>query len=364
VNLIDGKPQVKAMSFHAEAPSFGPRRIVEVLDHTFRIYRENFVVFVGMVALVNIPVSILSYLGSRSANESLQETQTTFEFGESTSNVYGDLLDALGALLGIYLLTFFIQFVLVYALITYITSENFLHRKSSFFQALKAIRSRIIPLSVAYVALLVILGGSAVLLTLTTSVCFFPIFGLPFVAYYGLCAFALAVPTITLERVGPFAGLHRATVLSKVRFWRVVGFMVSVGIIYYVVTIAFGILAFVFSGASIDSLENANTLVENNILYTILTTLTGIVLAPMLPIGLTLMYYDIRARVEALDIGLQVVDSDEPRPRDLPSPEPVEGLFTFRDVQNVIILFVIMGLIIGAIFAILFTILFSLAASI
>jgi hypothetical protein len=351
------------MSVHAEVPLYGPRRIIDVLDHTFRVYRENFVVFVGMVAVVNIPVSILSYLTTGSANDNIEDAQTAIEFGESMSNIYAELIDSLGALVGLYLLTYFIQFVVIYALITYITSENFLNRKRTFLQALKAVRSRIFPLTVAYIVLATVLIGGAIILSMASTVCFFPIFGLPFVVYYGVCAFAMAVPTLTLEHIGPFAGLHRATVLGKVRFWRVVGLMISLGIIYYVVTIAFGILAIVFSGVPIESIGEASAFVENNILYTILTTLTGIVLAPMLPIGLTLMYYDIRARTEALDIGLQVVDSDAPCPADLPSPEPIEGLFTFRDVQNVIIVFLAIGLIIGLVLAILFALLFSFGAA-
>jgi hypothetical protein len=37
-----------------------PRRLVEVIDRTFRIYRENFIAFIALVALVTVPVTLVT----------------------------------------------------------------------------------------------------------------------------------------------------------------------------------------------------------------------------------------------------------------------------------------------------------------
>ena len=47
-----------------EAPSRRPMTFtfLELLDRTFRLYRENFVTIVGLVAIVTIPITIITLL--------------------------------------------------------------------------------------------------------------------------------------------------------------------------------------------------------------------------------------------------------------------------------------------------------------
>ncbi|RPI96212.1 MAG: hypothetical protein EHM39_11055 [Chloroflexi bacterium] len=57
-----------------------------------------------------------------------------------------------------------------------------------------------------------------------------------------------------------------------------------------------------------------------------------------MPVGLTMMYYNIRTRVEGLDLALAAVDKPDPRPSDVVSPEPEYGWLTGRDLVNIVIL--------------------------
>ena len=42
------------------APILAPSRVVEIVDRTFRIYRNHFLAFAGLVAVVILPLSLLA----------------------------------------------------------------------------------------------------------------------------------------------------------------------------------------------------------------------------------------------------------------------------------------------------------------
>ena len=46
----------------AEAPRLKPQTVTEILDSSFRLYRENFAQFLGILAIVYIPGIILQML--------------------------------------------------------------------------------------------------------------------------------------------------------------------------------------------------------------------------------------------------------------------------------------------------------------
>ncbi|HVU14348.1 MAG TPA: hypothetical protein VHD90_23885, partial [Phototrophicaceae bacterium] len=76
------------------------------------------------------------------------------------------------------------------------------------------------------------------------------------------------------------------------------------------------------------------------ILNTLATTVVGIFITPLLPIAMTLLYYDIRTRVEGLDLALAALDKPDARPSDLQSPS-AGPLLTSRDLVNMIVIGVV-----------------------
>jgi hypothetical protein len=80
--------------------------------------------------------------------------------------------------------------------------------------------------------------------------------------------------------------------------------------------------------------------------------LIAIVISPVLPIGLTLLYYDTRVRTEGLDIALQSTGNPDARPEDIISP-PVEGPNS-KDFVNLGIFVVIPFLLFAAYFGLIF----------
>jgi hypothetical protein len=172
------------------------------------------------------------------------------------------------------------------------------------------------------------------------SVCIVPLIALPVVLYWGLSVYFFIVPVLILERVGILASIRRALILGKRRFWQNAGFTFGIWTITLVLTFAFSaFVLFVVESADEDSLLGVGVDLAIQIFIT-----------PILPIGLTLMYYDTRIRTEALDLALEAVDTLNPRPSDLPSPETRERLLTSKDVGNIIILTVIVIVFFAGIF--------------
>src|SRR6185369_14048217 len=89
---------------------------LELLDRTFRLYRENFLTIVGLVAIVTIPITIISLILNPNTVDLISNQPTTF-------NNTGSGLQYLGGLLGL------IQIVLIYAPLTYIASEYLFNHK-------------------------------------------------------------------------------------------------------------------------------------------------------------------------------------------------------------------------------------------
>ena len=175
------------------------------------------------------------------------------------------------------------------------------------------------------------------------SMCIVPMILFPVVAYLALCVYFFIVPVIMLERVTVMLSLRRALILAKRRFWQNFGFGVGIWVITLVLTTAFSYFV-VFVSDTSD---------KNNLLVVIVDLAIRIFTTPILPIGLTLMYYDSRIRTEALDIALESVDALNPRPSDVVSPEPNDRLITGKDVGNIIILSIIFGALFCGLYAVI-----------
>jgi hypothetical protein len=300
---------------------------LELLDRTFRIYRENLVPLIGFVALVTVPLTIISSIISFSTAQTNLNTLT-----RQTPNS-GDLFGVcMGALVTVVIAL--IQTVLINGVLTYLASEHQLGRRITVGEAFSGARPRFGTLGWGFVLLYIVIAAVFIGVAFLSALCGLAIAGIGLAAYIGLATFAMLPPVLTLEDVGASRGINRAWTLGRSRFWTVLGFMAVLYILTLILTLALTSLA----GLVVAPTRSVG-LTAADVLDTVLTTLINIVVAPILPIGMTLLYYDVRARVEGLDIALSTVEKPDPRPSDVPSPDP-GPLFTGKDLVNVIILVV------------------------
>lgn len=315
---------------------------LELLDRTFRIYRENFATLIGLVALVTIPLSIIQLvlvipsLSAVSDFSTFGSTATTSQLSSTVCMAY--LLQLVIGLL---------QFVLIYAPITYIASESQMGRKVSIGEAFSATRPRFASLAFGVILLAVVVGISFGLVAFIGAICFPVLAALGIISYIGITTYSLIAPVLVLENVSTSFGLNRSWALGKARFWMLLAVWASIGLISFIIALAFTAAAL---WVIYQVVPPTTPFLTRQVIETILTTFISLFTVPLLPIGLTLYYYDTRTRLEGLDIALQALGNPNARPWDVVSPSGGAGLNS-KDWVNIIILTVgavVITLLLGA----------------
>lgn len=300
---------------------------LELLDRTFRIYRENFVTFIGLTALVTIPLTIIQLVLSLST---LSATNNFSTFGARTSSDATSTV-CLNSL--ILLAVAVLQFVLTQGPIVYIASESQMGNKVSIGEGFSGARPRFGALAWGFIMFYIVLFVFAFAVTVLSGLCAPALALLGVVAYIGIAAYSMLSPVLVLENVRAAFGVNRAWALGKSRFWTAFGIIAVITIIGAVIQLAFTSVAQLVVGGSVTSVSFTTA----DIINTAISTAIQIFIVPLLPIALTLFYYDTRTRVEGLDLALQTLEDVNARPSDVSSPSGGAGL-NQKDVVNIIIL--------------------------
>ncbi|HEX3051578.1 MAG TPA: hypothetical protein VHP83_13035, partial [Aggregatilineaceae bacterium] len=290
-----------------------PARAVEIIDRAFRVYRENFVTFAGISALISVPLTVIR-IGVQQSLKVSSDAPSWYAFSET--------LNRFVLVFMVLVLGYVIQIIVVNGLITYISSENYLGRNPTIARAFRDSRRRLGSLALAFLLLTILFFMLLVAVSFAGALCFPLFFTMPVLFYIGLSLYFFIVPVIMLERVPISKGIHRALHLGKARFWPLSGFVLSMLIISGLMQLAANsITSFLFS-ASGDITTTVTAVLQ--MIFSILTM-------PVLPIGLTLMYYDTRVRLEGLDLLMLTWDRPNARPSDFYSPSPRGWLLNRRD---------------------------------
>ncbi|QVQ54362.1 glycerophosphoryl diester phosphodiesterase membrane domain-containing protein [Spiractinospora alimapuensis] len=141
--------------------------------------------------------------------------------------------------------------------------------------------------------------------------------------------FALAVPAVVLERLGPLAAMRRSWRLMRGSWWRCFGIILLASVIIYALqqlltipfTVGAGVVSWVGQGAAWTLPASTGVLFLGTLLLVALSYpfLTGVN---------ALLYLDLRMRREGLDLHLQTMHrSEEPLDENalLPVPAPTAG---------------------------------------
>lgn len=305
--------------------------VMEMLDRTFRIYRENFLTCIGLVAAVSIPITIIQLLFTASNLSDLDSALLTTSNANRQQlaglNNYLTLAFLVAGVLGL------VQLVLVNGPITYIASESYFGRKVSIGEAFGETRRRFFSLGCGFLVFSFVIGVFTFVVFFIGSICAPVWLALGIVVYAGIAIYVSLVPVITLENVSVSVGVNRAWSLGRARFWQAFGLLIAIGLITYIISLAF---AAVGQLLIVQGLSGASFMTRQ-ITSQILSALISVFILPLIPIGLTLLYYDTRIRVEGLDIALEALENPDARPADLESPMPRGGL-NQTDWRNIIIL--------------------------
>jgi hypothetical protein len=298
----------------------------EVLSRALRIYGENLATLVLPVAVVMLPLTVISLLISTWFVERyvvLMEMMNNASSEIDLTNIASNMTDALLNYGAVTVVVSLIQTVLVNGFVTYLASESYFGRRATLGETLRATLARLNNL---IIGLMLIFAGLTTL-TIVLSLIFFACgLGVPLLVYLALPLLAIYPAVSVLERTEIRLGLRRAWSLGRARFWQLFGLtaMLTIG------ARVFSLLLSMLLGTS-QTVTAGDVLIQMGI---------DIVFAPLTPIAYTLVYYDARVRLEGLDEKLK--SSEGARPSDLESPQPAEAIFSNKDVGSIFLLLVVL----------------------
>jgi hypothetical protein len=307
-----------------------PMSTSQVLDRTFHLYRNHFLLFCGIAALPPALLLIMQ-LGL------MLFSQT--RLGDQNTGILNFIYVAVTVVLGIFL------FVVGYAIATgasvYAVSLVHLERPATIRESYQQIRSMlgrilwvvtlvflcwigIIMLAILILFALVLLfkvavGRTAPEFSLAIGIgAFLLILGGFVAAFIVYARYSLAIPACVLENIPARQALRRSSALTKGSIGRIVLIyilttIISVALSYLILSPVFIWLAIHAAAASAKGQQltqmSIPVLLWNNIGEFLARTIAG----PIATIAIALVYYDERIRKEAFDLHYMMQTIDGPQ---------------------------------------------------
>ena len=261
-----------------------PLSIGEILDRTFTLYREHFVLFFGISAIPHILALIVNL------------AQTYLRFPGTPSAVNASTLSpSLSVAAGVVALVGAVVGVLVYLLTQGATvtavSELYLGRTLTIGDSFRRVRGELGNLFGV-----ILLNGLA---TIAAFIC------LIIPGIYVMCRLVVCVPAALVENIGPRASLDRSFELTRDNAGR--AFLIL--LLYFALTyaaIALFVLPFTIMMGIMVAKNHPEMLRSWMALIQIGTTLATVLVAPVLTIASAVLYYDLRIRKEAFDLQMMM----------------------------------------------------------
>lgn len=199
-----------------------PRSTGELLDQGIRLYRKNFFNFIGIIAIVQIPMTILSAISSNYTNQSLLEGVSSASpndpFGAFTSDYFTGL--AITIFLG--LISFILLSGVATAAMTRSVADNYLGRQTGILDAYRRIGKSWVSLIGALILLILL---SIPLFIWVIIPCIGWVTGPGLMVFLWGMVGSLIAPIVVLENLSAGEALRRAWDMAKRRFWWFVGFL-------------------------------------------------------------------------------------------------------------------------------------------
>lgn len=275
-----------------------PRGVMELLDQAIRLYRNNFLKFVGIIAVAQVPIQLVQMVINILV---YQGTTGSSDFSNTGFQALGS---SLVTLLSAILSYIFVSGLATAALTRAITG-SYLGEDVTIFGAYEHIKDRWGTLLFA-LFLVGMLGIPLLIWALVPCIGWVTGFGM--VMFLGVVIAPLIAPIIVIEHLDAAPAIRRGWELARRRFWWLTGFFLLLGLFnllvvqgpVYVVTAA-------LAGVIAQGADSAN-LVSSGALQTITSSLLALILSllyvPLEATCATLAYFDLRVRQEGLDLTL------------------------------------------------------------
>jgi uncharacterized membrane protein YgcG len=277
-----------------------PLRIGEILDAGIKLFTRHWRPLVLSVVGIVLPVQIISALVTASI------APEQFDFTTTESGVAQDEEAEFLVSQGIVVLLGVLSALLATAVCFKAVADAYLGVEPDWRRSLRFAVRRLGGLFVLSMAYVIVVALGLFLLILP--------------GIWLAVAFAVSVPALLLERVGPFAALGRSFRLVRGRWWATFGAL----LVGYVLV---GIIAALVQGLIMvvpSVVADGNTLV-GAVSSVIGGTVAAVLTTPYSAAVIALVYFDLRVRKEGLDLQLIAEGADVERDPDAPLPAPFAG---------------------------------------
>jgi len=347
------------------APPLRPRGMGELLDQTIRIYRRNFLKFIGIVALVQIPISLLGLLSGLLATSGFSNPQFGGDFpaNPDVTDLFGltyFLGIAIGLIVGV-LSLIAIQGVAA-AVIARCVADDYQGVSVGIVDAYRRIASFG---GILLTAFLLVIGIGIVLFIWMFIPCVGWLTGPGIFVFYRWVFIPLIAPIIVFERQDTLQSLRRVWDLTRQRFWWLLGFVLILTIFSQLIVVGPALLAtFGFTLLTGSTLTNPD--ITLTLIQSFVQLVTSLLVLPITLIAMTLLYFDLRVRLEGFDLAVQSATLSAEAPLELSeltaqAPRASqEKLLTRGDLGN----FSLITLGIVALYALIFALLGAAAMAI
>jgi len=296
-------------------PRLKPMDVTGLLDTMFALYRRNLALFIGVVAVLQVPVAVIVFLLHPNTNPQMFTVYHSVDGTGSTPTFHSDAI-AVTAISAV--ATFVVSFFITAALAQAI-SRRYLGESASLGQVYRSIGWSVIARLVAYtfleiaavLCLALIIGAITALLVQVApalGVLFAVVASIAAVVALGIAfiRFAFVPQVLVLERTHVIQAFRRSWTLVYGSSWRVLGYLLLLSLI---VSITAGILGGVASAALAFIGGREATALAGAV-----GAVAGILIEPIRGGGLTLLYYDLRIRNEGFDLERLVSTLESPGP--------------------------------------------------
>jgi hypothetical protein len=318
-------------------PTLRPMGIADILDAMFRIYRNNFLTFIGIAALAQIPLMLVQLMLDLTLGRAFSADFFSLltELTTTSASTWEDLpLSSIVSYVGVTLLLVLLQLVVIQQLmngaLTNAIARSYFGESTTIFGAYQLGSWRIGSLITAgllvglsgfvifvvffglYFGTLFALSGSVgdrsgALGALASLLCVFGLFILVgLLVLYVVVRLLFITQAIVVEGKNAVEGIRRSWGLVQGSFWRTLGGYLLLSLLLQIVlTIPVGSATFAIQLTLGDPFDPLANYTLQQILTSLVTYGAQILVLPLQLTAFTLMYYDLRVRKEGYDLELR-----------------------------------------------------------
>jgi len=315
-------------------PTLRPLRLGELLDQSIRLYRRNFLTFIGIIAVIYIPLMVLQ----TTATTLLSSSLGSIVGSSSPAQIFTNYAYWGGLLLTIVVI--FLRFVFVQGIatgaLTRAVADNYLGKPTSIMDAYRGIGKSWPSLLGA----LLVVGLLAIVISLWWIIvpCVGWFTGLGMLAFLMAAVSPLVAPVVILEEKGAIDSIQRAWNLTRRRFWPVLGYIFILYLFNLLIVAGPSAIANAVLTAVFQSFGDATTkLVLVSIIQALIQIVFILIYYPLQMTAFTLIYFDLRVRTEGFDLAL-LTTGDANQALTTPVQQTNERLITGPDLGNFAIL--------------------------